>query len=238
MASDQNIILFDLASRDDNKCWSLNPWKTRFLLNFKGLDYTTQFLEYPDLKKVLSPHITADLYTSPTIKYPDGQYIMDSRVIADFIEKKHPEPPVYLDSPYLKKVEDIMPKVQAAVRGHWMANIPRNVLNEASNVYWIPTREERLGMTLDELEKTEGQDWEKAKPLLHQVTGWLKENNDGPFFLGKTVSYADFQWGGFLVFIRRSDQNKFQELLQATGDPSVHLGLVEALEPWSKRDNY
>lgn len=60
------IILFDLPSKD--RCaWSLNPWKSksrdflsnmkyqayqflaRLALNFKGIDYKTEWLEYPDI---------------------------------------------------------------------------------------------------------------------------------------------------------------------------------------------
>lgn len=31
----------------------LNPWKTRFLLNYKNLNYKTEWTEYPDLRKKL-----------------------------------------------------------------------------------------------------------------------------------------------------------------------------------------
>jgi len=72
MASDQ-IVLFDLASRPPRSTWSLNPWKSnsparldhrqepvqdeltrsyhvaRLLLNYKGLNYRTEWLEYPEI---------------------------------------------------------------------------------------------------------------------------------------------------------------------------------------------
>ena len=68
------IILFDLPSRA-GKAWSLNPWKSKLLLpfksgdpamtmtdptltpflarlalNYKGLPYRTEWIEYPDLR--------------------------------------------------------------------------------------------------------------------------------------------------------------------------------------------
>jgi len=44
-----NIILYDLPSKDPCGCWSLNPWKTRMALNYKGVDYNTEWVEYPDI---------------------------------------------------------------------------------------------------------------------------------------------------------------------------------------------
>lgn len=242
MAAPNKITLFDLASKDGNKCWSLNPWKARFVLNFKGLDYQTEFVEYPDLKPRLAPHFDAplDAYTSPTIQYINGSYIMDSKVIAQTIDKDHPEPSLHLDSPYLTKLEEILPNLMPALSGHYVPFIPKRLLNDASQPYWYSTREAKFGMKLDELERSQGGEtgWSKAEPLLRQVTDALKENPYGPFFAGKTVSYADFVWAGFLIFWRRIGDDKFSELLKRTGDPAAHEALLKAVEPWSERDNH
>lgn len=236
----QKITFFDLASNDGNKCWSLNPWKTRFVLNFKGLDYETVFLEYPDVKTRLEPHISAEAYTIPTIQYTDGSYIMDSKAIAQAIEKGTAEPSLHLDAPYLATLEEIMTKLMPALQPIYIPAIPKRLLNEASVPYWYRTREAKLGMKLDELEKTKGGDpsWTAAEPLLKKVTELLKENPYGPFFSGKTVSYADFVWAGFLIFGRRIGDDMFSELLKRTGDAKVHEDLLKAVEPWSKRDDH
>jgi len=62
------IVLYDLPSKGRRSCWSLNPWKSkvislyeevtnstqaRMLLNYKGLHYKTEWVEYPDLKPTL-----------------------------------------------------------------------------------------------------------------------------------------------------------------------------------------
>lgn len=240
MASGQKIVLFDLASKDGNRCWSLNPWKTRFALNFKNLDYTTEFLEYPDLKTRLSPHLPgADAYTSPTIAYTDGSYIADSRAIAGVLEEDHPSPPLHLGSEHLQRLEGLMPSLMPAVRGNYIPQIPARLLGEASVPYWYRTREDKVGMRLDALEEAEGGEkgWARAAPLLREVTAWLKEE-EGPFFMGHTVSYADFVWAGFLIFFRRVGEDKFAALLETTGDEKVHRSLLEAVEPWSRRDDH
>lgn len=59
------IVLYDLPSKK-GVAWSFNPWRSmqcslylhknqrlsliaRMILNFKGLDYETQWVEYPDI---------------------------------------------------------------------------------------------------------------------------------------------------------------------------------------------
>lgn len=59
-------ILFDLPTKAPRKAWSLNPWKctatlsctaklnadyplARLVLNYKGIDYETEWTAYPDI---------------------------------------------------------------------------------------------------------------------------------------------------------------------------------------------
>lgn len=238
----QDIVLFDLASRDGNKCWSYNPWKTRFVLAHKQLPYTTEFLDYPDIRPRLRPHLPASTedYTIPTIQYTDGRYIIDSRTIAETLERDHPSPSLHLDSPALAKLEQhLFGPVVRALRPHYVPKVPRSLLREASLAYFVRTREAALGMTLDEFERSQT-DFSEATPLLHEVTSLLTEQTDGPYFLGSTVSYADFVWGGLLLFVGRIDPTgkELEGLLQATGDARAHQALLDALAPLSQRDDH
>ncbi|PSR77832.1 hypothetical protein BD289DRAFT_444769 [Coniella lustricola] len=238
----QQITLFDLANQQGT-CWSLNPWKTRFVLNFKGLDYKTEWLEYPNIKPRLEPHLPGlEAYTSPTIVYSDGRYVADSRAIAELLEREHPSPSLHLDAPVLKKLEGLVAELMPKIRVVYMPVVYKRILHQdqANIDYWVATRTKRAGMTLDEMEKKEGGTvWqEAAEPYLRQVTELLKENDKGPFFLGDTVSYADFVWAGLLIFVRRVGDDFFQPLLDRTGDRKAHEDLLKAVEPWSKRDDH
>jgi hypothetical protein len=81
-------ILYDLPSKGRCACWSLNPWKGRFVrkckkihlpilyiarlaLNFKGVDYKTIWLEYPDVAPTLSPQFGFHLLNfAPSLTVP------------------------------------------------------------------------------------------------------------------------------------------------------------------------
>ncbi|KAI3322393.1 putative glutathione S-transferase [Xylariaceae sp. AK1471] len=242
--SASTIVLFDLGSSGPkNKTWNLNPWKTRFMLNYKGLDYKTEWLEYPDIKPRLQQHFPEDTkhYTIPTVIMPDGTYIMDSWKIAQAIEKDYPVPSLHLDSPLREKVEGHLISGRAALKPIYVPNVVRRLLKEFNHAYWHETRSKVVGMPLDQFEREHGGDnkpYEEAAPHFQAVTAILKEDTRGPFFMGSTISYTDFIWAGFLIFCRRIGDDMFQSVLEVTGDGDVHLKLLEALEPWSARDDY
>ncbi|KAK0624886.1 hypothetical protein B0T17DRAFT_577537 [Bombardia bombarda] len=241
MAEEQPIILFDLPSQPPCTCWSYNPWKTRFLLNYKGLNYKTEWLEYPNIKPRLKDHVPpVDIYTIPTVLLPSGKYIMDSRAIADHLEAQHPSPPLHLDSPYLARVNGILPRFMTPLRAIIGHLIPLRILNDASLPYWYETR--ASPEVLEERYRTGKQGeatWEAVAPAVAELTALLKENPEGPFFMGKEVSYADFVWGGFLIFCRRVGEDVFEGSLKGSGEGGrVHRELLEALKPWSGRDGY
>ncbi|KAK4166344.1 hypothetical protein QBC43DRAFT_257803 [Cladorrhinum sp. PSN259] len=252
--ADGQIVLFDIPSKPPLDAWSLNPWKTRLILHFKGLDYRTEWLEYPEIAPRLKDHVepwpanprtnsAGTTHTIPTVILPSGEYIMDSRKIANRLEELYPSPPLHLDSPYQAKIESAMNKIMNHISPVYIPLIPKRILNEASHPHWYRTREITEGMDLDTLWETQG--GQKAFDALEQsgdlqeVTGWLKENDEGPFFLGKEVSYADFVWVGFLVFIKRiGEEDVYGEILKRSGDAGVHERLLDAVKQWTVRNDH
>ncbi|KAI0855272.1 putative glutathione S-transferase [Xylaria cubensis] len=239
MASSK-IVLFDLPSRAPNHPWSLNTWKTRLVLNYKGLDYETEWVEYPEIKPRLQPHFPdKEEFTVPTIKLPDGTYIMDSLEIAHELEKRHPEPSLHLNEDERKRYVGYLGKAFESLRPVYILGVPNKLLNPVNHEYWHKTREPYVGMPLEKfVRENEGpQVWEGAAPHLAKITAMLKENDKGPFFLGDTVSYLDFTHAGFLIMFRALGDDVWKPLLEATGDPEVHLKFLEALKPWTARDD-
>lgn len=212
------VILYDIPSKDPRHCWSLNPWKSalltlpitafkdldntdqlwtaRLLLNLKGIPYKTEWLEYPDIAPTFKsfgippnePPATA--YTSPTIRIAD-KYVMDSRKIADVLEQEHPFPSLHLDSPILKKVEELASQCVAPLGPVFMPRIPRTVVNPASAEYFERTRAARFGMPLSQLEKEKGGEsaWKAVEPKWMELGNLLKAEG-GPFFMGKTGKHV------------------------------------------------
>lgn len=172
--------------------------------------------------------------------FPNGEYVADSWNIAQKLEREHPEPSLHLDSPYVAKIQDQMPKVMGHIKTITASTVPRTLLREASLDYWRKTREERIGMTLEkaQAEGTGLKTWQKAEADIKQVTEWLKEN-EGPFFAGSELSFADFVWVGFLLFWQRVGDGNYEHFKTVVGaDITVHEKLLEAVKPWSERNDH
>lgn len=164
---------------------------------------------------------------------------MESRTIATALEEEFPSPPLHLNSPILAKVEALMPKITAPLSAISRPRTPRDLLNERSIYYFKKTREERLGMPLDEFEKSENggeKAWEKATPHLTDLAELLKQTG-GPYFMGEIVSHADFVVVGFFQFLKRVsyDDDVFDRAMQI--DASF-LALYQACTQWLKRDDH
>lgn len=165
-------------------------------LNFKGVPYTTTWLEYPDIAPTLSSKgIPAQAgmfpYSCPTAQFPDGNYVVDSLEIAKTLDKLYPEKPMYIDSDTVKEVQEQFPKMWGALSPAIFVQVPRNLLNPPSAEYFERTRHERFGMSLAEYDAQQGGDkaWQKAEPEIKNMAVLLKKNG-GPFFMGKTREFC------------------------------------------------
>ncbi|RMD40240.1 hypothetical protein DV735_g4892, partial [Chaetothyriales sp. CBS 134920] len=162
-------------------------------------------------------------YTIPAIKFGDGSYLMDSSAIATEIEKRYPSPSVHLDSPLLPKVEQLRDAVGQAFAGIFMPLTPERLLSEPAKAYWHKTREEWVGMPLSQFAAERGgqRAWDALQPHLQEATALLKADQSGPFFLGTEVSYADFVWAAFLIWLQRLGQDVWDKALETAGPDAM-----------------
>lgn len=166
------------------------------ILNYKGIDYKTEWVAYPDLEPYFkslglppndpkAPGYFTD-YSSPAIKYSDGSLGMDSWPIAHELEKQYPEPSLHLDDPIVVQIRDHIFKLLTPVVPHLIPKVGR-IQTEKSRPYFYETRKKAFGMSLDDLEKQNATEkcWEDAKAPAKEAGDLLRKNN-GPFFLGET----------------------------------------------------
>ncbi|KAK8100430.1 hypothetical protein PG999_010804 [Apiospora kogelbergensis] len=218
------------------------------MLNFKGVDYKTEWLEYPDIKPRLEKHLQLpagkEVYTIPTVILPDGTYLEDSLAIAHKLEELYPEPKLAgIETPTWERLtRDLLPGIMGDLRPVYFSRLPERVLNKASYEYWQTTRREALGVNKrpDELTDADRDDtWKQLADSgkLKQVTALLNANEKGPLF-GEQVAFVDFVWAGFLVFWRTIGGAEWDKILELTGDKERHLKFLEAMEPYAKRNSF
>ena len=82
--------------------FSLYSGKARAYLRYKGLPFEERLATRRVYKEVIVPGVGAPII--PVLSTPDGELVQDTTDIIDFLERRHPEPPVYPAGPRQKLV--------------------------------------------------------------------------------------------------------------------------------------
>ncbi|KAI4290365.1 MAG: hypothetical protein L6R35_000354 [Caloplaca aegaea] len=241
------ITLFDLPSKPTNKCWSANAWKTRLVLNYKSIPYTTEWIEFADIAphhKALSippnpenPNLPKDFpsaYTIPAVHFlKDGTYMQDSLAIARELEKRYPSPSLHLDTPQQAAMEALWSKMITSILPALTPNVVANVMTERSVPYFVETREKAFNIKISDWEKIDADTaWAEVAPVLTGFGDVLREKG-GPFALGAEPSFADFIVVAVMQFLKAIGNGTFDRFVGA----DEALGrLYEASKQWADKD--
>ncbi|KAE8144473.1 hypothetical protein BDV25DRAFT_93019 [Aspergillus avenaceus] len=251
MATDIPVHFFDITSTlpGPAKAWSVNTFKTRMVLNFKGIPYTQSYISYPDIAPLLAlygvtPQADTIQYTLPAIVHkpsvksnPHGA-LMDSFAIATHLDQTFPSPPLFpsADASYalslavIKLLSNLMSK-------SYQLLIPKvaDLLDPRGREYFIKTRSAMFGKPLSEVYPEEAEvrkitNAAKAElePLAQMLRGRLGKK--GPFFEGQKPGYADILVISFMAWVEISNKALFQELI-GVGEGELKA-LWDACLPW------
>lgn len=159
-------------------------------------------------------------WTLPAIEH-NNKTIMDSFAIAEYLERMFPDKPLLfpLNSAPLARL----------VQSHFMYHItipmlpiimPKQIdfLDEKGGIYFKRTREERFGMAIShdiyKDEKRLDKIWTEIENGIKIVGQMLRDNPQGPFFLGTERSYADLEVAAILEWFRVIDLELFERILE------------------------
>lgn len=188
----------------------------RYTLNFKGIPYTTEWVEYPDIEplcKKLGIKPTSknpdgtEHYTLPAIHDPStGVYIADSVLIAEYMDKTYPNTPPIFPHNTLGLQHAFAAAFSSSLDPLWEFILPDSclVLNPPSQKYFRRTREITFGKTLEDLRpKGDYADkrWAEFQARLGKVDVWYSKV-DGPFLMGNEVSWADIVVASYLIWLK------------------------------------
>ncbi|KAF8634677.1 hypothetical protein AX15_000778 [Amanita polypyramis BW_CC] len=209
------IIFYDLPSKIGTH--NPNTWKTKYTLNYKGLAYKTQWIEYLDIEKIskekgIAPtgvnfESGAPLYTLPAI-YDEstGVGIADSHRIAEYLDKTYPDTPKLIPPGTETLQVAFITSFSQHFKALWQFALPPtlDVMEESkSTEYFYKTRSKRFGGDLKTMSPT-GAARDAAlndlKNGLNKFDEWLLKSN-GPYVMGDTISFADFVYVGYLKWM-------------------------------------
>lgn len=179
---------------------------TRYALNYKGIPYQTEWIEYPDIEEHCKK-----LGMQPVDKKPDGRphytlpaiydsstglAILDSIHIAEYLDKQYPDTPKLIPAgteALIHAFNYTFNSTMKAVLPLFLLNTSAG-LNPVSGEYWTRTKGVMFGMSTDKVipnEQVREEKWRVMKAEFDLLDSWLQKNPSGPFVLGDTLSAAD-----------------------------------------------
>ncbi|KAL5483389.1 hypothetical protein ACEPAI_8620 [Sanghuangporus weigelae] len=211
------ITFYDIPSKLPGKAWSPNTFKTRISLNYKGVPYKTEWVEYPDIEPTLkklggvptSKKDGRDHYTLPAIHdSATGKVITDSTKIAEYLDATYPDKPLLFPPGSRAAVATLEYVFIQKITKLFLILLPESNyrLNESSEAYFRSTREKSFGKKLEELAPpgpARDAIWKEVKEGLDKLAEFYDKNGeDKLFYLADTFSFADAVVIGFLVWMK------------------------------------
>ncbi|KZV85199.1 hypothetical protein EXIGLDRAFT_654270 [Exidia glandulosa HHB12029] len=220
----QPLTFYDIASKDGVGPWSLNTWKARFALNYKGIPYKTIFLSYPDIEPEMrkigaAPGIQVPgftLYTCPVIVDPNHSNVVisDSFKIAVHLDDKYPDTPRVLP-PGTRALQKAFVQLHFETIFRPVAEIvcpacPENLESPRAREYFERTRLKWFGKPLEEWipSADRAAHWKKLEEA-HAKIGALYDQAkeefgvEDTFMMGTEPSFADFLVAGGMLWIKK-----------------------------------
>lgn len=239
----EQIVLFDLGRRDKpNTSWSANVWKTRLVLNYKNIPYTTHWENHVTLGPTLEslgvpPNISGQglPYTVPTMKFPDGTILTDSAVLVKKLEDMYPSPSLNLDEELEGEAYQAVVLTSMPLFTLYMPHVARNVIEESTVPAFEATRQKKFGMSIADFEKKGGEHvWVAAEPGFAAMKALLTKHkrDEGPFIHGSQVCYADFILVSAMEGFKRVGGGMFERVV---AKEQVFSALYDASRAWVER---
>ncbi|KAH7885447.1 hypothetical protein F5I97DRAFT_1885518 [Phlebopus sp. FC_14] len=212
MSQPQPIILYDIPCTTSGRTWSPNTMKTRYCLSYKGLAFTTLWVEFPQIAPLLESkglkRPASGTYTLPAIEDPStGSIIADSLDIARYLDITYPHTPALLPEGTLAMLDKVYGAFASVAKSSMIfAVVGAEKLNPESKVYYHRTRGERYGKEWEKLTSLEHRERLVRVGLESAREAWddldrLYGENAGPFVLGESPCFVDFVVASRIKFI-------------------------------------
>lgn len=192
-----SLVLYTLCGVDPARPFSPHCWKAVMALKHKGLEFEERPTRFTDI-----PAIEQGLTTVPVLKHDTGT-VADSFAIAEYLEKEWPDRPSLfggeggrmsarlIEAWSQTQLHTVITRI--AARDIW------TMLDESDQAYFRPTREKRLGATLEAVEAARE---EQAALLVSRLEPLRIMLARQPFIGGTGPLFADYIVFGALQWLR------------------------------------
>ncbi|TCD63610.1 hypothetical protein EIP91_005189 [Steccherinum ochraceum] len=251
------LVLYDIPGKtEETKAWSPSTWKTRFALNYKGIPYRTEWVEYPDIEKVCK-EIGAEptdtnpdgtpLYTFPVIHDPSTNTVLSNSIpIALYLDKTYPDHPLYppgtkgFHAAFQSTAAYQSPTLWNLIAHAACVNLTPRSEAYFKETFWRRKRSETDETPIEELAGAEGsevkeENWRQLEENLVKMGEWYERSGEGPFLMGgDKPCYADMMIGARLMWARQTWGKDSRDWKRLEGIDGGRWGrFIKALEKYA-----
>ncbi|KAF5363095.1 hypothetical protein D9757_012040 [Collybiopsis confluens] len=243
------ITLYDFASQKyPGAGWNSHVWKTRYTLNYKGLEYKTKFIEYPDIEATIKK-----IGAKPTGTQPNGQpwytlpaivddstgvAIAESVDIAEYLDKTYPNTPRAIPegSHALQAIFREVFYNKLAAYFPFLVPCMEKVMNASSAKHFRAEYEAIFGAKLEDVfpqGDARVEAWKKWTDVISSFDAYMKPEDE--WFMGKTPSLADFIFASFVFSAKNFFGEDSKEWKEITTMNNGRWGrMAKSLEKYSQ----
>ena len=191
-------LLYTLCGANPSQRFSPHSWKIVMALAHKGLDFDERPMPFTAI-----PAIENGFSATVPVLSDDGRLVRDSFDIALHLEETYPDRPALFAGQggraLSRMVEGYVQMTLHPALSRIIIKDIHDCLAPEDQAYFRPSREQRLGRTLEEIEAGHGAELAALQPLLEPVRHMLKFQ---PFVGGAGPLFADYILFGALQWAR------------------------------------
>lgn len=218
------ITFYDIPCPPPVRTGSPNTWKTRLSLNYKGLPYKTEWVDFPDIRALYDkvgakphPGFTGEPYYSLPLIVDDttGAVIGESLAIAKYLDDTYPDTPKIIPDAESGGLEKQAAFVKEVDMGFFSALtlilkqlVDGGVLTPRGREYIAKERAPLMKLvgldvaSLDDVHLSPEErtaQWGKVREFFDKMNTKLGGEGTHSWFMGDTISFADFALAGLIL---------------------------------------
>lgn len=188
-------------------------------MNFKGIPYKTEWVEYPDIealyKKIGGKAASTKPDGSPYYALPlihdssTGAIVSDSALIAKYLDNTYPDTPKLFPTGTAPLQHAFLDMHEGTLGALWQFALPKThtILNPRSQEYFGRTREATFGKKLEDLVPKGEQykvQWAKVREDFAKTDSYYQQGKEaGPYLLGNTICFGDIAYVSFVTWLKK-----------------------------------
>ncbi|KAF8994498.1 hypothetical protein BDQ17DRAFT_1285765 [Cyathus striatus] len=207
------LTFYDIPSKVPGQAWSPTNWKVRFVLNYKKLEYKTEWIEYPDIEAFCKEH-----GIPPTASKPDGTgyntlpaihddktgiYMADTFPIAQYLDKTYPDTlavvPAGTEAIVKELIDTNFPKLHPLIMFAFYEMT--QITNPVSGEYFERTRSGFFGKPVKDIVPT-GEAKLQTLELIKNSLGEINALYKGKYIMGDNPTLPDFVFAATFLGVK------------------------------------